>query len=200
MRNCMLALGLAALTAFSTGAVEAASWTLDPEDSQVAFVSVKAEELGETHYFRRLSGGIDEEGQATVEIALGSVETDIEERNERMRNLFFEVAQFPRARITTEVAPDEFEDLEVGARSQTSVTFVLDLHGVSMDMEQEVFVTRIAEDRIAVETVRPVILHAADFNLSAGLEMLREVASLPSISPAVPVTVSLVFERATAAE
>ena len=43
-------------------------------------------------------------------------------------------------------------------------------------------------------TAQPVLLRAADFDLVAGLEKLRGIAGLDSISTAVPVTVRLVWQ------
>jgi len=38
-------------------------------------------------------------------------------------------------------------------------------------------------------------VNASQVGLLAGIEKLRELAGLPSISPAVPVTFSLIFEQ-----
>ena len=56
-------------------------------------------------------------------------------------------------------------------------------------------VTRIANDKVVVATTEPIILDANSFDLGDGLAQLRELASLPSISTAVPVTFSFSFER-----
>ncbi|WP_308873603.1 hypothetical protein [Thiothrix subterranea] len=46
-----------------------------------------------------------------------------------------------------------------------------------------------------VTTVAPIVLNAADFDLAAGVTALREIAELPSISNAVPVTFFLNFVK-----
>ena len=70
-------------------------WKLDASASLIAFASLKADEFFETHYFSKLSGDIKANGTATVTIYLNDVETRIDIRNERMRDLFFETSKFP---------------------------------------------------------------------------------------------------------
>ena len=44
-----------------------------------------------------------------------------------------------------------------------------------------------------VATTAPVVIKAEDFNLVEGVNALRDVAGLPSITLAVPVTATLFF-------
>lgn len=173
-------------------------WSLDADASKIAFTSIKSGELIETHYFPGLSGSISVNGDALVTIPLDEVETKIDQRNERMRSLFFETNNFPTASIRAAVAIDSFSGLAVGARTTAELDGVLTLHGAESTIYADVFVTRIAQTRVEVATSEPVIVHVSDFNLDAGLEALREIANLPSITPAVPVTFTLVFEAADA--
>jgi hypothetical protein len=46
-----------------------------------------------------------------------------------------------------------------------------------------------------VSSRKPVIVNAASVDLADGIEALREVANLPSISKAVPVSFVLTFEE-----
>jgi len=46
-----------------------------------------------------------------------------------------------------------------------------------------------------VTTVAPIMVDANGLEMVAGIEALREVAGLPSISYSVPVTFSLTFRR-----
>jgi len=47
------------------------------------------------------------------------------------------------------------------------------------------------------ETVDPIVVDAAAFGLAPGLAELQKIANLPSITPAVPVTASLLFVGAS---
>lgn len=176
------------------GGLAAAPWVLNASASRIAFVSIKAGEVIETHYFSELSGGVSPTGEARVEVPLDLVETNVEIRNQRMREMFFETQRFPVADIRTTVDPQAFASLSVGERVLEPLTGVVSLHGASADIDVDAFVTRIADKRIAVETAQPIVLYLADFNLEGGLERLREVAGLPSITASSPVTFTFVFD------
>ena len=61
-------------------------------------------------------------------------------------------------------------------------------------MAADVQITRTGEG-VIVSTLKPLVVMADSFALTAGVEMLREVAGLPSISRAVPVSFTVVFEE-----
>jgi len=56
-------------------------------------------------------------------------------------------------------------------------------------------VVKLSKDRILAASVKPIIVNADQYELLGGVEKLREVANLPSISTAVPVTFSFVFKQ-----
>jgi len=172
------------------------NWSLVAGDSRISFASIKAGEVIETHYFPELSGSIDAGGQAVLEIDLNAVETKVDIRNERMREMFFETATYPTATLTTTIDPSKYADLAIGERRPGMVAATLALHGQSAEIEAPVFVTRIAADRISVESAEPVVVFVDDYGLGEGLEMLREVAGLDAITAQSPVTFTLVFEGA----
>lgn len=190
-----LLLSFALLLTYLSGAVGATDWTLVPDVSRVSFVSVKAETIGEIHHFTAIEGGVNEAGEAYVRLPLASVETAIEIRNERMQEFLFEVVKFPAATISTALNLADYETLPVGGRTLVSIEATLDLHGVTSELAFDAFVTRIADNKVAVDTAAPLLLDADEFELGEGLEKLREIAGLDAISPIVPVTASLVFER-----
>jgi hypothetical protein len=169
-----------------------AAATLVGEKSGVRFVSVKNASVAEVHHFRSLSGTLSEEGRVTVAIPLVDVETMIPIRNERMRELFFETLSFPVAVIEADIDMAAINALTSGDYLTMNVLFRLSLHGKEQMLEALVAVARLG-DEIHVDTLQPLILNAGSFGLVAGVERLREVAGLHSISTAVPVTASLVF-------
>ncbi len=175
-----------------------ANWSLDSGTSRIGFVSIKSGEIIEVHHFSNLSGQITATGSAVVDIPLDQVETKIDLRNERMREMFFETGTYPVAKITATVNPEDFKSLSSGMRMQTQIEGILSLHGVEAPVTADVFVTRIAEQRVEIASVEPVIVYLEDFNLTSGLEALREVAGLPSITASSPVTFTLVFEAVDA--
>ena len=89
---------------FATNAqADQAVWQLNPAQSSVHFISVKKEHIAEVHDFKTLEGKISPDGMMTVDIALASVQTNIDIRNQRMRNMLFEVDKFATASISANV-------------------------------------------------------------------------------------------------
>ncbi len=172
-----------------------AQWELDNARSRIDFISVKNAAIAESHHFASLVGYIGSDGKASVTIDLDSVETLIPIRNERMREMLFDTARFPRASVTTAVDPAILAAVAKGGTVSTEVPLSLSLHGVETSQTASVVVIGEA-DTLRVVSARPLILGADDHNLGAGVEALRKVAGLANISTAVPVTVNLLFTRA----
>ncbi len=173
----------------SVGTVAA---TLVGEKSGVRFVSVKNASVAEVHHFRSLSGTLTEEGRVTVTIPLVDVETMIPIRNERMREMFFETVSFPAAVIEADIDMAAINALASGDYLTMNVLFRLSLHGKEQMLEASVAVAKLG-DELHVDTLQPLIINVGSFGLVEGVERLREVAGLHSISTAVPITASLVF-------
>jgi len=170
-------------------------WEIVPEASRLTYISIKSGEVLETNRFTGLSGSVSEGGTASVTIDLSSLETGVDIRNERMRDLFFEISDYPTATVTAEIDAEAFADLAVGETTVQPLDATLSLKGVEGQIETEIDVTRTGPDRVVAMSSEPVIIYADAFGLSGGIEQLREIAGLPSITPAVPVTFALVFER-----
>ena len=176
-------------------ALTGSAWTVDGEASELAYVTIKADEIAETNSFETISGGITAQGAATIEIDLASVSTGIDIRDERMREVFFVVADNPTATVTAQIDPAEFEALAVGDSAETTLDGTLSIKGIEAPFQTTVTVTRAGADRVIAVSDKPVIVEASRFELTDGLAQLQELAGLPSITPVVPVTFSLAFER-----
>jgi len=70
---------------------------------------------------------------------------------------------------------------------------MLSISDTQVPVAAELLVSRLAGDRMLVATLKPVIVNAASVSLAEGVEQLREIAGLPSISKAVPVSFVLQF-------
>ena len=172
----------------------AAHWELDNSSSTLSFVTVKADHVGEVHTFDQLSGDINDDGSVQIMIELASVNTLIDIRNERMQNMLFETNLFPQATISGEIDLDAVAEMDAGVSQAISVDFDLAIHGESSSYTADVLVTR-TESGVLASTVKPIIVMADTHGLVSGVEALREVAGLPSISRAVPVSFNVVFEQ-----
>ena len=172
-----------------------ADWKLANDTSRVSFVTTKAGQIAEAHTFHSLSGMIDGSGNVTVDIDLTSVDTMIPVRDERMREVLFQTGQFPKATLTAKVDADAIADMRDGQAHEMSVDGMLAMHGKTLPVTLDVLVSKLRRTRIVVATMKPVIVTAAQLDLADGVEELRNLAGLPSISPAVPVSVVLTFDE-----
>jgi outer membrane protein OmpA-like peptidoglycan-associated protein len=191
-----IAFGIAAMTS-AAAAQEgpfARGWTLDPAASTLSFQSVKNGSVVETSGFATYSGTIAEDGTAELRVLLDSVDTKVDLRNVRMRFLFFETFRFPQAVITTLVDPALLADLPTVRRKSLLLPFSLNMHGVGREMEAEVTVTLLGDDRVAIASGAPIMLKLEDFGMLEGMRKLEEAASV-TIVPSTTVTFDFVFAR-----
>ena len=191
IKYVQLLLVLVSLTPLVAGAND---WIVVPEQSQLNFISVKKSNVAEVHQFKSVSGQWDLKGELIVDIDLATVETGIEIRNQRMRELLFDVSQFSKATLKSFIDVQVIDELTISETVSLIVTAQLSLHGQIRPVELTVRVTKLSSDKILVISDKPTILNVADFDLIAGVEQLREVAKLPSISHAVPVSFYLTFK------
>lgn len=161
--------------------------------SSVNFLSVKKSAIVENHRFLQVEGSLNSEGQASITVLLDSLETLIPIRNERMREHLFNTAEFSHATVTAAVDNAMFAALAVGEKWQGDIELLLSLHGKEQAFVQSLEVIRLANNQMQVNSVDPLLVNAADFDLLAGINKLAELANLPSITTTVPVSVSLVF-------
>lgn len=181
-------------TAAATPATQG-DWAIDTAASHLDYVSIKAGEVAETNRFEKLTGTVASDGAARVEIDLASVNTGVEIRDERMREIFFQVADNPSAVVTAQLDPEQFAALEVGQVVVQPLSAKVAVKGMEADVEAQVQIARLADNRVIATTTKPIIITTDMFGLTDELGELRALAQLPSISPAVPVTFTLAFTR-----
>jgi len=172
-----------------------AQWELVNDKSTINYVSTKASKIGEINSFKKLNGTLKDTGELSLIIDLSSVETNIAIRNERVKTMLFDIASFSSANISADIDPKLINELTVGKSYQSTIDFNLSLHGVSQKITTDIQVVKLANNDILAFSLNPIIINADKYNLVAGIEKLREIANLPSISPVVPVSFSLVFKQ-----
>ena len=198
MRTLLLGtciIGASLFAACSPPAATDAQWSLMPDQSGMTYVTVKNNLLGEINTFRNISGNVNANGDAIINIDLKSVDTNNEIRDGRMKEFLFKTEVHPAAKITTKIDLQSYAPLPIGQSRTELLALSIDLHGVVLDYDAYVLVTRLGENKVNVATKAPLLLEASDFNLEEGLAKLQTLAGLDSITPVVPVTVSFVFER-----
>lgn len=170
-----------------------ADWSLDPARSHLAFISIKSEHIGEVHTFTKMMGHIDQDGHAEVAMMLDSVETLIPIRDERMRELLFKTTDYAQATLTAKVDPAIVAAMAPGDIADVTAEAVLSLHGQQQSLILQMQAAKVADDKVMVASTKPLVIDAAKFGLSEGVEKLREIAGLASISHSVPVSFVLTF-------
>ena len=174
--------------------IASAQWALDNDGSTLSFVTVKADHVAEVHTFDMLSGTIDDDGSVGVTIELASVNTLIPIRNERMQAMLFETNMFPQASIDADIDLDAVSAMAPGSSETIQLNFSLSMRDITRSYTAEVLVTRLSEGVVA-STRKPVVVTAESYGLVSGVEALREIAGLPSISQAVPVSFTIKFDQ-----
>jgi polyisoprenoid-binding protein YceI len=171
-----------------------AAWTLSTTDSYLNFVTTKNTHNVEVHNFTSISGDISAANVATLTIDLSTVNTANTIRDQRMRDLLFEVANFPSATVTVAVPSTLISGLAVGQSATTDISASLNLHGVTGTITTKVSVQKLSANRVLVQSLSPILVKAGDYALTDGVEALRAAVGIASISVAVPVDFALVFD------
>ena len=170
-------------------------WHLVNEESKLNFISIKASNIAEIHSFKKISGNVKENGEAQLSINLASLETLIPIRNERMGNLLFETKIYPSAVFKLEVDLEKMLLIDNGKSYEVKYRGMLGFKNKQFPLLVKLKVTRLSNQSFLVSSLEPLLLNADRLGLSNGVEALRAVAGLPSISKSVPVTFSLIFRK-----
>ena len=170
-------------------------WYLVNEESRLNFISIKASNIAEIHSFKKISGNVKENGEAQVSINLASLETLIPIRNERMGNLLFETKIYPSAVFKLEVDLEKMLLIDIGKSYEVKYRGMFGFKNKQFPLHVKLKVTRLSNQSFSVSSLEPLLLNADRLGLSNGVEALRAVAGLPSISKSVPVTFSLMFRK-----
>lgn len=176
----------------------AALWSIAPahadwmvqDTSQIGFVSIKNNSIGENNAFQRVSGSISEAGMVAVAIDLTSVETGVGIRNERLQTMLFDVASFPSATVKATLTPAQVMALRGGGTVTESVALDVSLYGTTVSKTAELLVS-VLDDNVRVTSTQPIMITALDFGLESGVAALQKIAGLSAISRSIPITVDL---------
>ena len=180
-------LTVATMTALTANA----DWQLDPAASDLYFMSIKATHVGEVHSFETLSGTVDEKGRASLTVDLASVATLIPIRDQRMREMLFEVDRYPTATVTAQIETGPLVSMPPGSELDIELEGNLQFKGQTNPLMTRVKVAKLNDQKVTVRTIAPVVLSAGQLQVTEGLEKLREIAGLPNISFSIPVTFNL---------
>lgn len=170
-----------------------AEWALDATNSNLSYGTIKNGAIGETNTFKTVSGTIDENGHINIDIALSSVDTQLELRDERMRDIVFKVADFATAKLTGDMNLEAHADQEIGSSRVIEATIGLELVGQNVEHDVMLVVTRLAENKVMVTPHGVMFIDAEDYELLDAIETLRGLAGLDTIASVVPMSFHLTF-------
>lgn len=171
-------------------------WTLDPETSELRFMSIKKGNVAETNKFATISGLITQDGKAQIRVLMDSVDTKVDLRNVRMRFLFFETFLHPESTITVQLDPADLRDLHQTRHKMVDMDYTLSLHGVTVNKTAEVAVTLISNDRVTISATTPIAVTLAEHNLEDGRMKLQDAANV-DIAPLGIVSFDFTFDRSS---
>lgn len=189
-----LSKALLATSLLMTTPVFAGDWKTVDAETSVAFGSIKKDTVGEVHHFNKVTGSVSEDGKLKLDIDLASLETNIDIRNERMtKHVFLEGAA--TASLTGEIDMSEINDLKIGETRIIEIETVLSFVGVENDIDTNMLVARLGENRVLVSTADFVMLSTEDLEIDPGINKLMELAKLPGITRVTPISARMVFEK-----
>ncbi len=184
---------IAAASLFSNSAH--AEWILDASNSNLSYGTIKNDMIGETNMFKTISGTIDDNGHVNIDIDLASVDTQLELRDQRMKDIVFKVADNPSAKLTGDMNLEAHNDQAVGTSRVIEATIALELVGEKVEHDVSLVVTRLAENKVMVIPHGVIFIDADDYELLDALEQLRNLAGLDTIASVVPMSFYLTFTK-----
>jgi polyisoprenoid-binding protein YceI len=190
MKSLLLSTIFISISLFSSTAN--AHWMLVEAGSSLSFVSTKNQHISEIQQFTSLRGEFSPEGELQIEIDLTSIDSGIAIRDTRMQEKLFLVDKFPSANLTAQL-PDSVLSLAKGNSISVTLPAELSIMGISKAISTTVQVTRKADNGIVATSTRPILISAADFGLTSGIEILQKLAGLSGIGLTIPVNFNLIF-------
>ena len=168
-----------------------APWQLDLTQSELGLTSTKNSQISERHTVRFLSGSVSAEGKARVEVDLGSIETRIPIRNERMQKFLFAAAT--PVLVAVDLEPTMIASLAAGEARSLSTNVVIKANNQEILLPIALSATPVDGAQVRVSGTGELDVGALGYQ--AGIEALREIAGLKSISLNVPIDFVLTFQK-----
>ncbi len=169
------------------------SWTLVSDQSSVSFVSIKKNNIAESHRFTDFTGSIEDQN-ARVVIKAYSVDTRVPIRDERMREFLFKTGMYPTIEVKVALT-DQLNGFKSGDTKLLNLPATLSLHGQTKEIELNVRLTALNDNHLLVSSAQPVLIRAANFELVEGIKKLSSLVNNLAIAETVPVSFSLLFKK-----
>ena len=151
-------------------------------------ITTKNNNITEVSDFKVFQASIDKDNKFSAVIDLKSLESYIPIRNERIQTHLFESEIFPKAEIHAQLSPENLND------GVHQIEFDVDLHGASTILNAE-FMVQTNGNSKTVTLHKPFVVNADYFGMKQGVDTLKIMANLNSISYTVPMHIILTFEK-----
>ncbi|MRI34711.1 hypothetical protein EOPP23_17145 [Endozoicomonas sp. OPT23] len=182
------------LSTFTVLNVQAA-WILDNERSKFYFTFTKNTHLATTATFEQLKGSISDKGTAMLYIDLASLESGIVKRDNRLRELFFRVADFPMAEVSVRLSKRIEKKIITGETVLIKSSAKVKLNGKQVRMRPELSVYQHENGDIEVSSIQPVLLNATTFDYDDQVQAMVDLAGVNNISKTVMINFRLYYQQ-----
>ena len=174
-----------------------ANW--EAPQAHITFLSSKINQelnsVTEQSQFNSSQAYLDKQGDFKMTIDLNSVQTNIEIRDQRIKDWVFKTAQFATAEIKGKVDMEAINKLAIGETLTFKQPLTLNIHGKELPLEANLSAQRVHADKIMVNTLNPVLLDVKAMDMSKGVMQLVEVMGLKTIVEQIPVSFHAEFMR-----
>lgn len=174
-----------------------ANW--EATQTSLTFLSSKINQqlnsVTEQSQFTSSHAMLDKQGNFKMMVDLNSVQTNIEIRDQRIKDWVFQTAQFAMAEITGKVDMNVIHQLQLGESISFKQPLMLHIHGKELPIEAHLSAQRTQADKIMVSTLSPVVLDTKAMDMSQGVMQLVEVMGLKTIVEQIPVSFHAEFMR-----
>lgn len=171
----------------------AGHYKVDAKISTVSFATIKKQYIVEPAVVTGVSGSLDEQGNLKVTIPLKNLDTGVSIRNDRLNELFFQIANNPSVEVMAKVPAEIMKgDMVV---TQATIPASVMLYGKTQNLDFMLNIVR-AGDVISVSSVKPVIVDGISFGIpKESLAAVSKTVGDIAISSTVGVSVSLVLKK-----
>lgn len=175
------------------------AWSIDSEQSQLSYLSSKLvvsshQSIVENNFFERFSGHVEADGTLQLVIDADSVNTGVPIRDERVHIHAFDSKNHPQI-IFTAALKQSLDMLKVGEVKVHELSGTLTMRGITHPLRAELVVVRTADNSLLVQSLRPVLINAANYQMAEAFEQLKAMVGLFNIPQLIPVSVKLVLSR-----
>lgn len=184
-----VATGLLLACAFNTSA---ADYTVNSKLSSLSLATIKKQYVVEAATINKLSGSLSDKGDFTLSVDLAGLDTVNPIRDQRLRDLFFEIASHPQINVRSQINQEQIP--EAGSSSALSLKAELEIWSQRQTLDLNLLVTNTGNS-LVVSSTKPLIIKAENFGIPAkNLASLAGTVGDIQIAQQAPVNVNLVLD------